>query len=154
MPRNGRGVQITESEAIALREARFRCRMDSPSEVLRAALDGNEAALAALRESWPPLSESEIAWAELVRLRGERRTAARKLNAARVDELDLRIQELATDHPRPPRTASRIKLATDVVDRLLELAKLTPATRRGRRPALAGVRALLNGHQPKEAPDA
>ena len=142
-----RSVSFSESEAEALREARFRCRVDTASDLLRAALRGDEAALGALRDTWPGPSEAGVAWEEIHRLTHEHREAARRLDASAAVELRERIDVLKADHPRPePRTkARRVGLADSVVDRLLELAKTIPRYGPGRPSAAEGIKALLNG---------
>jgi hypothetical protein len=145
-------VRVSQDEADALREARFRCRMDNPTELLLAALEGKEAALEALQELWPPPSESGVAWEEITRLGREKRAATRRLDFRLAMQLQEEIQSLKAMHPERPRVCrdQTVAVRTDVVRRLLKLAVHAPRTGPGRPSVADGIRVLINGLRPTE----
>lgn len=145
-----RRVRISASEAEALREARFRCRLDSPAELLSAVVAGDQAAMEALRATWPHVGDGAEAQAEAARLRREAKEAGARLNAELVARLADRIGELEAEHPElgleDPRRLY-VSLPVEVIDTLLELARTVPRVGPGRASAVDGIRVLLNGHQ-------
>lgn len=151
-------IRLTTSEVDALREARFRCRMDTPSELLRAAIDGDETAVKALREAWPKgEGESIDAWTEIAKLRRDAGHAGRSLDAKKVARIANQVAALEKQHPSlPPDVMKRdafVTLSSDVTNKLQELAKFAPRVGPGRPSVADGIRMLLNGYG-KEKVDA